>query len=99
MAEADWRTLVAGWFPELCDAGLRQVSWPVIEPHRDYIAGQLAVGVSAATIHQRLVDKRGSVHRRSRAGPVDRRAPRSGSRADGGVEGAEHAELGEDHGA
>ena len=59
MAEADWRTLVAGWFPELCDAGLRQVSWPRIEPHRDYIAGQLKAGVTAATIHQRLVDERG----------------------------------------
>ncbi len=59
MGEADWRTLVAGWFPELCDAGLRQVSWPGIEPHRDYIAGQLAVGVTAATVHQRLVDERG----------------------------------------
>ena len=28
MAEADWRTLVTGWFPDLCDSGLRQVSWP-----------------------------------------------------------------------
>jgi transposase len=59
MGEADWRTLVAGWFPELSDAGLRQVSWPGIEPHRDYIAGQLAVGVTVATIWQRLVDERG----------------------------------------
>ena len=59
MGEGDWRTLVTGWFPELCDSGLRQVSWPRIEPHRDYIAGQLKAGVTAATIHQRLADERG----------------------------------------
>jgi transposase len=59
MGEADWRTLVTGWFPELADSGLRQVSWPRIEPHRDYIAGQLKAGVTAATIHQRLVDEHG----------------------------------------
>jgi hypothetical protein len=59
MAEADWRALVADWFPELVKAGLRQVSWPRIEPHRDYIAGQLKAGVTAATINQRLVDERG----------------------------------------
>jgi len=61
MGEADWRTLVAGWFPEVSDAGLRQVSWPGIEPHRDYIAAQLAVGVTVATIWQRLVDEHGLV--------------------------------------
>jgi transposase len=59
MAEADWRRLVVEWFPELSDARLRQVSWPVIEAHRDYIAGQLAVGVTVATVHQRLVAERG----------------------------------------
>jgi len=59
MGEADWRRLVAEWFPELVDARLRQSSWPAIEEHRDYIAAQLKVGVSAATIHQRLVDERG----------------------------------------
>ncbi len=61
MGEVDWRTLVAGWFPEVSDAGLRQVSWPGIEPHRDYIAAQLAVGVTVATIWQRLVDEHGLV--------------------------------------
>jgi hypothetical protein len=50
MSEADWRTLVTGWFPELVDTRLRQTSWPVIECHRDYIAAQLKVGVTAATI-------------------------------------------------
>jgi transposase len=59
MSEADWRTLVTGWFPELVDTRLRQTSWPVIECHRDYIAAQLKVGVTAATIHQRLVDEQG----------------------------------------
>ena len=59
MTEADWRRLVVEWFPELSDARLRQVSWPVIEAHRDYIAGQLAMGVTVATVHQRLVDEHG----------------------------------------
>ena len=63
MAEADWRTLVAGWFPELCDTGLRQVSWPRIELHRDYIAAQLKAGVTAATIHQRLPTSTGWTRR------------------------------------
>lgn len=34
MGEADCRTLVAQWFPELTDSGPRQVSWPRIEPKR-----------------------------------------------------------------
>lgn len=59
MTEADWRTLVVEWFPQLADTRLRQVSWPGIEPHRDYIHGQLQVGVTVATIHQRLVDEHG----------------------------------------
>lgn len=59
MGEADWRKLAGEWFPELADARLRQVSWPGIEPHRDYIAEQLKEGVTVATIHQRLSDERG----------------------------------------
>jgi hypothetical protein len=59
MGEADWRRLVAGWFPQLADTGLRQSSWPAIAAHRDYIAGQLKAGVTAATIHQRLRDEHG----------------------------------------
>ncbi len=31
MSEADWRTLVCEWFPQLTDTTLRQVSWPAIE--------------------------------------------------------------------
>lgn len=59
VAEAEWRELVAGWFPELADARLRQVTWPHIEEHRDYIAGQLQAGVTMATIHQRLSAEHG----------------------------------------
>ncbi len=59
MAEADWRRLVCEWFPELSDTRLRQRSWPAIEAHRDYIAEQLKVGVTAATIYQRLADEQG----------------------------------------
>ena len=59
MAEADWRRLAAEWFPQLIDYRLRQVSWPQIEPHRDYIAEQVAVEVTVATIHQRLRDEHG----------------------------------------
>jgi hypothetical protein len=36
---------------------LRQYSWPLIEPHRDYIVEQLEAGVTKATIHQRLRDE------------------------------------------
>ena len=32
MGEADWRAKAAEWFPGVVDAGLRQVSWPLIEP-------------------------------------------------------------------
>ncbi|MGH4019909.1 MAG: IS21 family transposase [Pseudonocardiaceae bacterium] len=59
MAEADWRKLVVEWFPQLADTRLRQVSWPAIEVHRDYINAGLKAGVTAATIHQRLVDEHG----------------------------------------
>ena len=59
MDEADWRRLATEWFPQLTDHRLRQVSWPGIEPHRDYIAAQLKAGVTVATIHQRLRDEHG----------------------------------------
>src|ERR671920_1036534 len=57
--EQDWRRLATEWFPQLTDHRLRQVSWPGIEPHRDYIAAQLKAGVTVATIHQRLRDEHG----------------------------------------
>jgi transposase len=56
---AQWATRVREWFPELVDTSLRQVTWPEIEPHRDYIYAQLAAGVTAATMHQRLRDEHG----------------------------------------
>jgi transposase len=59
MTRADWRELAEGWFPQVCDAGLRQVTWPVIEPHRDYVVEQLKAGVTQATIHGRLVREHG----------------------------------------
>jgi transposase len=58
-SQAEWAQLVRGWFPQLVDTRLRQVTWPAIEVHRDYIAEQLQDNVTAATIHQRLRDERG----------------------------------------
>jgi transposase len=58
-SQAEWAELVRGWFPELVDTRLRQVTWPAIEVHRDYIAEQLKAGVTAATVYQRLRDERG----------------------------------------
>jgi hypothetical protein len=40
----EWAALVREWFPQLVDTKLRQVTWPQIEVHRDYIVGQLEVG-------------------------------------------------------
>ena len=57
--EAVWAERVAGWFPQVVDGRLRQVTWPAIEAHRDYIFDQLQDGVTVATISQRLVDERG----------------------------------------
>jgi transposase len=54
-----WAELAREWFPELADTRLRQVTWPAIGEHRDYIVDQLAAGVTMATIHQRLADERG----------------------------------------
>lgn len=59
MSEADWRARAAEWFPGVVDAGLRQVTWPAIEPYRDYVHDQLKAGVTVATIHQRLADEHG----------------------------------------
>jgi hypothetical protein len=43
------------------DARLRQVTWPAIEAHRDYIVAQLKAGVAMATVCQRPADERGLV--------------------------------------
>ena len=54
VSAAEWRARAAGWFPELADARLRQVTWPEIGRHHEYITGQLKAGVTVKTIHQRL---------------------------------------------
>jgi transposase len=59
VAEERWAELAREWFPELADTRLRQVTWPAIEPHHDYIAEQMKAGVTVTTIHQRLRDERG----------------------------------------
>src|SRR5580658_5177573 len=59
VSQERWAQLAREWFPELADTRLRQVTWPAIEVHRDYIVAQLAAGVTMATIHQRLADERG----------------------------------------
>src|SRR5919197_1414673 len=56
---AEWAELVSGWFPQLADTRLRQTTWPETERHRDYIADMLKIGVTQATIHQRLRDEQG----------------------------------------
>jgi transposase len=56
---ARWVERVREWFPELADTRLRQVTWPAIEAHRDYIVEQLGAGVTVTTVHQRLRDERG----------------------------------------
>jgi len=58
-SQEQWAGLVRDWFPELVDTRLRQVTWPGIEVHRDYVSAQLQAGVTAATIHQRLRDEHG----------------------------------------
>jgi transposase len=59
VSQERWAELAREWFPELADTRLRQVTWPAIEEHRDYIVAQLAAGVTMATIYQRLADERG----------------------------------------
>ncbi|MEY9932442.1 transposase [Catenulispora sp. GP43] len=59
IGEEAWRARVAEWFPKVADAKLRQVTWPEIAVHRDYIVEQLKAGVTKATIHQRLRDEHG----------------------------------------
>lgn len=58
-SEAEWRDLVRQWFPELVDTRLRQVTWPAIAAHHEYITEQLKAGVRMSTIHQRLRDEQG----------------------------------------
>jgi transposase len=57
----EWAELVTGWFPQLADTRLRQVTWPEIGRHHQTIRQLLAAGVTQATIHQRLRDEHGLV--------------------------------------
>ena len=59
VTEERWAGLAREWFPELADTRLRQVTWPAIEAHHEFIGEQLTAGVTVATIHQRLRDERG----------------------------------------
>ena len=59
VSAAEWSDLVRGWFPSLADTRLRQITWPEIEVHRDYIVAMLRAGVSKQTIWQRLRDEHG----------------------------------------
>lgn len=56
MSESDWSKLIKEWFPGLIDRRLRQVTWPDIDQHRDYIKSLLGT-VTVSTIHQRLRDE------------------------------------------
>jgi transposase len=58
-SEGEWQDLVREWFPELSDTRLRQVTWPAIGVHHEYIVEQLKAGVRMSTVHQRLRDERG----------------------------------------
>jgi transposase len=59
MTGGDWQELVRRWFPQLVDTRLRQVTWPEIDKHADYVKTQLAAGVTQATVWQRLRDEHG----------------------------------------
>ena len=58
-SEQEWAELVRGWFPQLADTRLRQVTWPAIGKHHEFITAQLKAGVRMSTIHQRLRDEHG----------------------------------------
>src|SRR6478609_8342914 len=59
--EQVWEQRIAQWFPGVVDRRLRQVTWPQIEAHWDFIVEQLGEGVTVATISQRLTDERGLI--------------------------------------
>jgi hypothetical protein len=56
---SEWGELVRAWFPSLADNRLRQITWPEVEVHRDYIVAMLRGGVTKQTIWQRLRDEHG----------------------------------------
>jgi hypothetical protein len=54
--EEVWRARIRRWFPALVDPVARAVSWAQIAVHHQWIADQLKVPVTVATIAQRLHD-------------------------------------------
>ena len=54
--EEVWRARIGRWFPELVDPAARALTWPQIAAHHQWIADQLKVPVTVATIAQRLRD-------------------------------------------
>src|SRR6201987_4494049 len=58
-SEREWAELVRGWFPELADTRLRQVTWPAIGKHHEFITAQLQAGGRMSTLHQRLGHEQG----------------------------------------
>ena len=51
-----WRARIQRWFPELVDPTVRALTWSQIAVHHQWIADQLEVPVTVATIAQRLRD-------------------------------------------
>jgi hypothetical protein len=56
--EEVWRARIGRWFPELVNPAARSLSWRLIAVHHQWIAEQLKVPVTVATITQRLRDHR-----------------------------------------
>lgn len=56
--EQVWRDRIGRWFPELIDPSVRALTWDQIAVHHEWIAEQLDVPVTVATIAQRLRDDR-----------------------------------------
>ena len=83
--EQVWAQRIADWFPEVTDRRLRQLTWPEIETHRDYIVEQLGEDVTVATISQRLTDEQRLGGVGIVAAPVAEREPGRGRRSPQGV--------------
>ncbi|MET9031051.1 hypothetical protein ABZW96_36445 [Nocardia sp. NPDC004168] len=47
------------WFPQIADTKVRQITWPEIEQHRDFIVAMTKAGVTRQTIWQRLRENTG----------------------------------------
>ena len=58
-SSAEWNELVRAWFPQIADTKVRQITWPEIEQHRDFIVAMSKAGVTRQTIWQRLRDEHG----------------------------------------